>query len=74
MGVALAIFLGFRIHASHDRYWEARKLWGAVRVEARNLARQALTLTTKGTEVQPFVLGLAGCERIANTPLPLPAR
>jgi putative membrane protein len=60
MGVTLAIFLGFRINASYDRYWEARKLWGAVLVEARNLARQALTLVQPGVEVRPFVLGLIG--------------
>lgn len=67
MGVALAIFLGFRINASYDRYWEARKLWGAVLVEARNLARQALTLPqTEGDspevirrQVRPFVLGIS---------------
>jgi len=60
MGVSLAIFLGFRINASYDRYWEARKLWGAVLVEVRNLARQALTLVRPGCEVRPFVMGLAG--------------
>ncbi|HSI50278.1 MAG TPA: bestrophin family ion channel [Ideonella sp.] len=59
MGVSLAIFLGFRINASYDRYWEGRKLWGALLVDSRNLARQALTLTAPGTEVRPFVLGLA---------------
>ena len=61
LGVSLAIFLGFRINASYDRFWEARKLWGAILVEARNLARQALTLphTAGGqAEVRPFVLGL----------------
>lgn len=60
MGVALAIFLGFRINASYDRYWEARKLWGQVLVETRNLARQALTLTDRSVESRPFVLGLVG--------------
>lgn len=60
MGVALAIFLGFRINASYDRYWEARKLWGDVLVETRNLARQALTLTARSVESRPFVLGLIG--------------
>lgn len=63
MGVALAIFLGFRINASYDRFWEARKHWGAVLVAARNLARLALTLPGPAGEaaaVQPFVLGLAG--------------
>lgn len=60
MGVALAIFLGFRINASYDRYWEARKLWGTVLVECRNLARQAMTLMAGGAEPRPFVLGLIG--------------
>ena len=62
LGVSLAIFLGFRINASYDRYWEARKLWGAILVEARNLARQALTLPDAPLDraaVRPFVLGLA---------------
>ena len=45
MGVALAIFLGFRINASYDRYWEARKHWGAILVESRNLARMRCTVT-----------------------------
>lgn len=58
MGVSLALFLGFRINASYDRYWEARKFWGQILVDARNLARQALTLTRPGTEVAPFVRGL----------------
>ena len=58
MGVALAIFLGFRINASYDRYWEARKFWGVVLVEARNLSRHALTLTSGDVDVRPFVLGL----------------
>lgn len=60
MGVALAIFLGFRINASYDRYWEARKQWGSVLVEARNLARQSLTLIAPAQDVRPFVLGLIG--------------
>jgi len=60
MGVAFAIFLGFRINASYDRYWEARKQWGCVLVESRNLTRQALTLVTAGSPVRPFVLGLIG--------------
>jgi putative membrane protein len=58
MGVSLAIFLGFRINASYDRWWEARKWWGAILVDTRNLARHALTLTTPGCDSRPFVLGL----------------
>lgn len=58
MGVTLAIFLGFRINASYDRYWEGRKLWGTVLVVARNLARQALTQPSRGVDARPFVLGV----------------
>ena len=45
MGLALAIFLGFRNNAAYDRYWEARKLWGEHVARSRTLGRQALTLT-----------------------------
>lgn len=44
-GIALALFLGFRNNASYDRFWEGRKLWGALLNDTRSLCRQALTLT-----------------------------
>jgi putative membrane protein len=40
MGLALAIFLGFRNSASYERYWEGRKLWGSLGTANRNLVRQ----------------------------------
>jgi len=40
MGVALAIFLGFRNSVSYERFWEARKQWGSILVAARSLVRQ----------------------------------
>ncbi|MGF6242426.1 putative membrane protein [Paraburkholderia sp. GAS38] len=49
IGIALAVFLGFRNNASYDRYWEARKLWGELLNDTRSLARQALTLPRNGT-------------------------
>jgi ion channel-forming bestrophin family protein len=45
IGLALAIFLGFRNNASYERFWEGRKLWGALLIDTRSLTRQALTLT-----------------------------
>jgi len=45
IGLALAIFLGFRNNASYDRFWEGRKLWGALLIDARSLVRQALTMS-----------------------------
>lgn len=42
MGIALAIFLGFCNTASYDRYWEGRKLWGALLIETRSLTREIM--------------------------------
>lgn len=50
LGVALAIFLGFRNNASYERFWEARKLWGSLLIETRTLARQTLTLTSTSAD------------------------
>ena len=44
IGLALAIFLGFRNNAAYDRYCEGRKLWGEIVLQSRNFARQCLTL------------------------------
>ncbi|UOE51198.1 hypothetical protein MTO98_08925 [Mucilaginibacter sp. SMC90] len=57
-GLALALFLGFRNNASYDRFWEGRKLWGALLNDTRSLARQALSTTgyqTGNQEPQDFI-------------------
>jgi len=62
VGIALAVFLGFRNNASYDRYWEARKLWGQLLNETRSMTRQALTLplgTSNRDDVREFVRVLA---------------
>ena len=58
MGISFAIFMGFRINASYDRFWEARKHWGSLLVDARNLTRMALSATAPERDVRPFALGL----------------
>ena len=57
-GIALALFLGFRNNASYDRFWEARKVWGALLNDTRSLARQALTMSgypPESKEVHTFI-------------------
>lgn len=44
IGLAFAIFLGFRNNTAYDRFWEGRKLWGRLVASSRNLARQCLCL------------------------------
>ncbi|MGE5518126.1 MAG: bestrophin family protein [Bacteroidota bacterium] len=39
IGLALAIFLGFRNSASYDRWWEGRRLWGDLLIRSRSLTR-----------------------------------
>lgn len=39
IGAALGFLLVFRINASNERYWEGRKLWGAMINTCRNLVR-----------------------------------
>jgi putative membrane protein len=50
IGVALGIFLGFRNSASYDKFWEGRKLWGALVNTSRNLTRQASFLISSSQD------------------------
>lgn len=44
VGTALGLLLVFRTNASYDRFWEARKLWGSIVNESRNLVRSSSVL------------------------------
>ncbi len=44
MGIALAIFLGFRNSVSYDRFWEARKQWGLLLIASRALMQKTVNL------------------------------
>lgn len=57
VGVALGIFLGFRNGASYEKFWEGRKLWGALVNTARSLTRQICHMTDSQQNhgiLQPF--------------------
>ncbi len=45
-GVVLGLMLVFRINAGYDRWWEARKLWGSVVNQSRNLGIIGLAYST----------------------------
>lgn len=40
IGLSLSIFMSFRNNACYDRWWEARKQWGAMIAETRSLIRE----------------------------------
>lgn len=48
IGLALAIFLGFRNSAAYDRYWEGRKLWGEMVHACRSWARGVMAYPVPG--------------------------
>lgn len=51
IGWPLAIFLGFRNGATYDRFWEGRKLWGALVNQTRSFTRQVLTFVDADASV-----------------------
>jgi putative membrane protein len=55
VGVALALFLGFRNSSAYDRWWEGRKLWGALVNTMRTLTRQVLTMTGEARDKRAFI-------------------
>lgn len=57
-GVALSLFLGFRNNAAYDRWWEARKLFGTMIADVRNLGRQMNVFVGKG-EDRDFIMSHA---------------
>ncbi|SAL01113.1 Bestrophin, RFP-TM, chloride channel [Caballeronia calidae] len=62
VGIALAVFLGFRNSASYERWWEGRKLWGSLLNTSRALAQQVLSLPDPRDPVQTrhFLAALGG--------------
>src|SRR5688500_6996696 len=46
LGTAVSLILSFKLSQSYDRWWEARKTWGAIVNDSRTLVRQLLTFGT----------------------------
>lgn len=42
IGTALAFFIGFNNNQAYSRWWEARKIWGAIVNDSRTWARQVM--------------------------------
>ena len=50
IGTAISILLSFKLSQSYDRWWEARKVWGAIVNDSRSLVIQLQTLTAPGND------------------------
>jgi putative membrane protein len=69
LGVAIAIFLGFRNSACYARFNEARLLWGQLAIASRSLLREVKSLpAAKSEEISYFVnLQVAFCNCLRLT-------
>lgn len=45
LGTAIAFFIGFNNNQAYDRWWEARKIWGALVNDSRSFARNLINYT-----------------------------
>ncbi|MCT4622231.1 MAG: hypothetical protein N4A46_01315 [Schleiferiaceae bacterium] len=51
LGTALSFFIGFNNNQAYDRWWEARKIWGALVNDSRSWARQVFHYVSKSEEL-----------------------
>jgi ion channel-forming bestrophin family protein len=47
LGTAISVLLSFKMNQSYDRWWEARKIWGSIVNDSRNLVIQLQTFLNK---------------------------
>lgn len=50
LGTAIAVIISFKLSQSYDRWWEARKIWGAIVNESRNFTLQLQTFITQNND------------------------
>lgn len=50
LGTAISVLLSFKLNQSYERWWEARKIWGAIVNDSRSLVIQLQTLVNKGND------------------------
>jgi putative membrane protein len=55
LGTAIAFFIGFNNNQSYDRWWEARKIWGALVNDSRSWARCIISYISRNEmDIQQF--------------------
>ena len=58
LGTAISLILSFKLNQTYDRWWEARKIWGAIVNDSRTLVRQALSFTSDAVDEDGTVKAL----------------
>lgn len=60
-GIILSIFLSFRNTACYDRWWEGRKLWGALIATSRHISRDSHVLPEQQRQILMYRVMLFTC-------------
>jgi putative membrane protein len=60
LGTAISLVLAFKLNHSYDRWWEARKVWGAIVNDSRTLLLQLKTF------IQADTLGLEETQKLIH--------
>jgi len=50
LGTAISVILSFKLSQSYDRWWEARKIWGSIVNDSRNLVVQLQSFLKDGNQ------------------------
>lgn len=50
LGTAISVLLSFKLNQSYDRWWEARKIWGAIVNDSRSLILQLQAFLPTGDQ------------------------
>lgn len=56
LGTALAFFIGFTNSQAYDRWWEARKIWGALVNDSRSFGRMVLSFFSGQEKFQRILI------------------
>ncbi len=58
LGTAISVLLSFKMNQSYDRWWEARKIWGAIVNDSRSFVLQLQAFLTN-PDIKPQIKTLA---------------
>ena len=54
LGFVISLLLAYRTNTAYDRWWEGRKLWGALVNNSRNLALKVSSILTEDSDRNYF--------------------
>ncbi|MEQ9301925.1 MAG: bestrophin family ion channel [Cyclobacteriaceae bacterium] len=59
MGTSISLLLSFKLSQSYDRWWEARKIWGAIVNDSRSLVIQLKQFVQPSNKYQETIKRIA---------------